>query len=66
MSERAFGSRRVTTTSASERDARAALKRGCERRKSRADERRNDERMCFWFAKSDDDVGYQARCASSS
>jgi hypothetical protein len=29
MSERAFGSGRVTTTSATRRDARAALKRGC-------------------------------------
>jgi hypothetical protein len=37
----------------------------CERRESRADDRRNDERTRFLFARSDDDVGFPARCASS-
>jgi hypothetical protein len=57
MSEHASRSRRVTTPSATKRDARAAVLGGCERRKSRAGVLRRNEQTRLSSA-SDDLAGF--------
>jgi hypothetical protein len=67
MSEHASCSRRVTTTSDPQRAMREQLKAELRASANRApDERRSDERTCFLFAKSDDDVGSTARDARAA
>ena len=48
------------------RDARAARKRAASVGNRAPDDRRNDERTCFSFAKSDDDVEFLARDARAA